>query len=98
MSSCSTQHLVVESSGATILNTTIDDEGLDVLSELSLHEFESVSVQSSSPLGPQLIAGDWLAWQCADAGDYWNLPAKNAPTFLYAGAYEAEMSGSDFEY
>lgn len=35
--------------------------------------------------GPSLIAGDWLAIQCALAGDYWDVPnEKGAPVFAEA--------------
>ena len=43
-----------------------------------------IQIQSTSP---QLIAGDWLAWQCAIVGGYWDMPQINAPA--YAEAFES---------
>lgn len=40
-----------------------------------------------APKGPQLVAGDWLAWQCAIAGGYLNSSehqTKSAPAFAEA--------------
>jgi len=34
---------------------------------------EVVPEIQSAP-GPELVAGDWLAWQCAQAGNYWDMP------------------------
>ena len=60
-----------------------------VLTELSITK--SVTLSAEKPaLGPQLIAGDWLAFQCALAGGYWDLKPGTGPT--YAEAYEAELS------
>ena len=94
MCNCTAQHTLVSESPTNALAAQ-SDPIIEVLSELAIISIASTPQQ---PLGPNLVAGDSLAWQCADAGDYWNLPLKNAPTLLYAGAYEAEMSGSDFEY
>ncbi len=38
---------------------------------------------------PQLVAGDWLAWQCAIVGGYWDMPNENAPAF--AEALESDL-------
>jgi len=94
MCNCTAQHTLVSESPTNTLAAQ-SDPIIEVLSELAIINTASTPQQ---PLGPNLVAGDSLAWQCADAGDYWNLPSKNAPTFQYAGAYEAEISGSDFEY
>jgi len=61
------------------------DQILAELFELLLIKLEpstqTIQVQSTPP---QLVAGDWLAWQCAIVGSYWDLPQTNAPTFAEA--------------
>lgn len=38
--------------------------------------------QATKAPGPSLVAGDWLAFQCAMAGGYWDTPRdENTPTF-----------------
>jgi len=57
---------------------------LTVLSELTIDSnFEDIA---STSTGPQLVAGDWIAWQCALAGSYWDMSQTNAPA--YAEAHE----------
>lgn len=62
-------------------SVTLEDS-MDILSEL----FQSLDTPITmgilpnksdqlveQPVGPQLVAGDWLAWQCAIAGNYWEM-------------------------
>ena len=44
----------------------------------------SPQISTSQAIGPQLIAGDWLAWQCALSGSYWDMPTEYAPVFAEA--------------
>jgi len=55
-----------------------------ILSELMIIFLDAHVLETTQPIknpstGPQLIAGDWLAWQCAAAGNYWDQQIKNAP-------------------
>ena len=57
---------------------------ITVLSELAIDsDFEDSAFTMT---GPQLVAGDWIAWQCALAGSYWDMSQTNAPA--YAEAHE----------
>ncbi len=59
-----------------------------ILSELFAAYELSEPITAEQPTMPQLVAGDWLAFQCATAGGYWDLPAQSdAPVF--AGAPES---------
>ncbi len=66
-----------------------------LLSELliligSFENTEHTTTTDQSPAGPQLIAGDWLAWQCAIAGGYLKSSEhqkKSAPTFAEAAVF-----------
>lgn len=58
-----------------------------ILSELAI--IPDPLVMMNTP-GPQLVAGDWIAWQCAIAANYWDIPTKNAPA--YAEASESDLT------
>ncbi|MFG0312923.1 MAG: hypothetical protein ACF8LL_01870 [Phycisphaerales bacterium] len=59
-----------------------------ILSELFAAYEQTAPIAAEQPSMPQLVAGDWLAFQCATAGGYWDLPAQSdAPVF--AGAPES---------
>lgn len=74
------QHMLVSQSDTLSTN---DHQPISsaILSELTI---EYAQFNTTGSIGPQLVAGDWLAWQCAFAGSYWDLPAKKAPTFAEA--------------
>jgi len=50
---------------------------------------ESALAPSTSYKLPELVAGDWLAWQCALVGGYWDMHSKQAPAF--AEAFESDQ-------
>ena len=56
-------------------------ENSAVLSELAIYPDV---FQVTSTDGPQLVAGDWIAWQCAIAANYWDMPTKTAPAYAEA--------------
>lgn len=95
-------------SGCTHHNAIVLDtqsEGLvsqsaeaDLLTELDVVIVASAATPLPDLVGPQLIAGDWLAWQCAFAGSYWDMSLQDGERHYYAGAYEAELSSNNFEY
>lgn len=59
-----------------------------ILSELFAACEQAEPSPADQPTMPQLVAGDWLAFQCATAGGYWDMPAQSdAPVF--AGAPES---------
>ena len=61
-----------------------DAEILDVFEELFGNAPATAPTQGNR-VGPSLIAGDWLAHQCALAGGYWDMPHReNAPAFAEA--------------
>ncbi len=62
-------------------------QSAQVLSELSMSSLIWQNTNPTPSITPQLVAGDWLAWQCAIAGSYWDMPFKNAPA--YAEAFDA---------
>jgi hypothetical protein len=41
----------------------------------SAYPQSEVVPEIQSALGPELVAGDWLAWQCALTGNYWDMPS-----------------------
>ncbi len=55
-----------------------------ILFELSVSSQAWHATNQATPIGPQLAVGDWLAWQCALAGRYWDMPLKNAPAYAEA--------------
>ncbi len=58
-----------------------------VLAELHLHATRTLEIEHSVqtdrvPSMPQLVAGDWLSFECAIAGGYWDLGyEKGTPVF-----------------
>jgi hypothetical protein len=72
------------------MDETVNDTELvtiwgQILNELFEQSTPVESAQSSSPTMPALVAGDWLAFECALAGGYWDVPKNNdAPVFAEA--------------
>ncbi len=95
-------------SGCTQRNAIVLDtqsEGLvaqsveaDLLTELEIVIFATTTTPMPDLIGPQLVAGDWLAWQCALAGSYWDMPLQDGERHYYAEAYEAELGSYEIEY
>tara|TARA_R110002072_G_scaffold42064_21_gene118940 strand:+ start:226831 stop:227166 length:336 start_codon:yes stop_codon:yes gene_type:complete len=102
---CAHQHALVAdehpllASPSSSINPEIDveNESDTIAASMMLNELgigfvdvRNESVDSSVPYElPQLVAGDWLAWQCAVVGGYWDMPNENAPAF--AEAFEADL-------
>ncbi len=56
-----------------------------MLFELSIQPSANETVLDQPvAVGPQLVAGDWLAWQCALSGSYWDMPTQSMPVFAEA--------------
>jgi len=53
-------------------STSTEGEWGDILFELLAFEYPQAPQPQNA--GPSLIAGDWLAVQCAIAGGYWDMP------------------------
>ncbi|MBL4698911.1 MAG: hypothetical protein JKX70_08760 [Phycisphaerales bacterium] len=62
-------HIQIETQDQTLA------ELFELLDPKFVPALQPVRFQSTAP---QLIAGDWLAWQCAIVGNYWDLPLKNS--------------------
>jgi|GEM_PF-5058488 len=102
---CAHQHaLVTDENPLMITPTTIIEPKINIdhesdiiaasmmLNELGLGFIEARDESTGSSLSyelPQLVAGDWLAWQCAVVGGYWDMPNENAPAF--AEALESDL-------
>ncbi len=102
---CTHQHALVADENPLLITpttiikpkTNIDHESDTIAASMMLNELgigfvdareESTGASLSYEL-PQLVAGDWLAWQCAVVGGYWDMPNENAPAF--AEAFESEL-------
>jgi hypothetical protein len=79
-------HQPIRVANAAPINSSSIWQG--ILSELFAVYEQTDPIAAEQPAMPQLVAGDWLAFQCATAGGYWDLPAQSdAPVF--AGAPES---------
>ena len=79
-------HQPIRVANAAPINSSSSWHG--ILSELFAAYEQTEPITAEQPTMPQLVAGDWLAFQCATAGGYWDLPAQSdAPVF--AGAPES---------
>ena len=84
LSGCAlTNHQIVNAQAQDCTPVQIDTKPISaaILSELAISSNTSAAINH---VGPQLVAGDWIAWQCAIAANYWDLPTKNAPAFAEA--------------
>ncbi len=93
MTGCVSQHSVSSIEHTEPLGSPIELQAADQADlEQSWHEvFAELLETPPSPTlatqrtGPTLVAGDWLAIQCAIAGGYWDMPTtNNAPVFAEA--------------
>ncbi|MDF1810465.1 MAG: hypothetical protein P1U42_12300 [Phycisphaerales bacterium] len=46
----------------------------DELLIIAYSEFSKSNDQYIKAPGPELVAGDWLAWECAMVVEYWDMP------------------------
>jgi hypothetical protein len=70
---CATTHSIMETeeTAGTPAAIAIDSDELDQI--WANWWPEQPMVISTEAIGPSLVAGDWLAWQCAFAGDYFEM-------------------------
>lgn len=96
ISGCTHQNAIaLDTHGEGLVSQSVE---ADLLTELDVLTVASAATPLPDLFGPQLIAGDWLAWQCAFAGSYWDMPLQDGERHYYAGAYESEIGQYELEY
>lgn len=72
LTGCTQQHLVSMDTQPVeiMLNTNVPADVSNLIQIATQSQTNTYINQSNQAVGPQLVAGDFLAWQCAIAGNY----------------------------
>ena len=90
LTGCTRHHLVTEQSESTrvvpIVVCTMDApfDISNLIKVATQSQAISTTINTNQAVGPQLIAGDFLAWQCAIAGNYFEHNALNNTPSMFA--------------
>lgn len=93
LTGCTQQHLVsMETQPVEImLNTNVPTDINNLLQIATQSQTITFVDEAQQAVGPQLVAGDFLAWQCAIAGNYFeNSPFENKASMFATGPTDTE--------